>query len=98
MPRTTREGGRHRFWARESFNDLILRSRAQHGASKDFPYAAACGRPSRRAQKRAPQDEVWKRFSNSQSAIITEIVQTANPPVLDIRVYARISLDMRMRP
>jgi hypothetical protein len=39
-----------------NLTDLILRSRAQHGVSKDG--RLACGRPSRRAQERAPQDEV----------------------------------------
>jgi hypothetical protein len=39
--------------------DLILRSRAKHGVSKDGRrHDLACGRPSRRAQERAPQDEV----------------------------------------
>ena len=39
--------------------DLILRSRAKHGVSKDGCWHdLACGRSSRRAQGRAPQDEV----------------------------------------
>jgi hypothetical protein len=39
--------------------DLILRSRAQHGVLKDGrQHDLASGRPSRRAQERAPQDEV----------------------------------------
>ena len=39
--------------------DLILRSRAKHGVSKDgCRHDLAGGRPSRRAQERAPQDEV----------------------------------------
>jgi hypothetical protein len=39
--------------------DLILRSRAKHGVSKDgHRHDLAYGRPSRRAQERAPQDEV----------------------------------------
>jgi hypothetical protein len=39
--------------------DLILRSRAKHGVSKDARrHDLAYGRPSRRAQERAPQDEV----------------------------------------
>ena len=37
---------------------LILRSRAQHGVSKDGRTARTRGHPSRRAQERAPQDEV----------------------------------------
>jgi hypothetical protein len=39
--------------------DLVLRSRAKHGVSKDGRWHdLACGRPSRRAQERAPQGEV----------------------------------------
>jgi hypothetical protein len=38
--------------------DLVLRSCAKHGVSKDGRWHdLACGRPSRRAQERAPQDE-----------------------------------------
>jgi FO synthase len=36
---------------------LILRSRAQHGVSKDGGKVPTRGHPSRRAQERAPQDE-----------------------------------------
>jgi FO synthase len=36
---------------------LILRSRAEHGVSKDGGKAETRGHPSRRAQERAPQDE-----------------------------------------
>jgi hypothetical protein len=44
---------------RAPFIPLILRSRAKHGVSKDgHRHDFACGRPSRRAQERAPQDEV----------------------------------------
>jgi tripartite-type tricarboxylate transporter receptor subunit TctC len=39
-------------------SNLILRSRAQHGVSKDGCTAGTRGHPSRRAQERAPQDEV----------------------------------------
>jgi hypothetical protein len=45
--------------------NLILRSRAKHGVSKDgHRLDLACGRPSRRAQERAPQDEVGRRYRN----------------------------------
>jgi FO synthase len=37
--------------------DLVLRSRAEHGVSKDEPTSRTRGHPSRRAQERAPQDE-----------------------------------------
>src|SRR5258708_4313079 len=43
--------------AHANFSDLILRSRAQPGVSKDGCTAQTRGHPSRRAQERAPQDE-----------------------------------------
>ena len=44
---------------RFQFHNLILRSIAQRCVSKDgCNHGLACGRPSRRAQERAPQDEV----------------------------------------
>src|SRR5258705_9242004 len=42
---------------REEINDLILRSRAQHGVSKDGCTAVTRCHPSRRASSGAPQDE-----------------------------------------
>jgi FO synthase len=48
--------------------DLILRSRAEHGASKDGGTARTRRHPSRRALERAPQDEASRRAHPSTSA------------------------------
>ncbi len=44
--------------------DLVLRSRAEHGVSKDGPASRTRGHPSRRAQGRAPQEEGSKHRSS----------------------------------
>jgi FO synthase len=48
--------------------DLILRSRAEHGVSKDRRTAQTRDHPSRRALERAPQDEASRRAHPSTSA------------------------------
>jgi hypothetical protein len=71
--------------------DLILRSRAKHGVSKDGRrHNLACGRPSRRAQERAPQDEVIDDINMNRSSETNDQVssRTLSPPMIVLRQQA----------
>jgi hypothetical protein len=82
----------------QKFPDLILRSRAQHGVSKDGCTARTRCHPSRRAQERAPQDEVgnvrcfpsrrrhpWNRSWNQTTANTLPVESAVNAKLAESR-------------
>jgi protein ImuB len=77
--------------AHGTFSDLVLRSRAQHGVSKDGNTAQTRGHPSRRAhpspraQERAPQDEAENLFIAAPTRIQADSLSPPRP----IRLFGR---------
>jgi protein ImuB len=83
--------------AHGNLSDLVLRSRAQHGVSKDGSTAGTRGHPSRRAhpspsahpstsaQERAPQDEAENFFTTAPTRIQADSLSPPRP----IRLFGR---------